>query len=361
MVTALGRLVACESPSAEPAACRRAAETLAEVGTDLLGEPAILSHGGRSQVLWQFGDSIDVLVIGHIDTVFPLGTIDQRPFEVRDGIATGPGVYDMKAGLVQALHAIGALDDRSGVALLVTDDEEIGSAASRTTIESLAASAHGALVLEGASGGLDGLVKTGRRGYSGYEIEVSGRSAHAGMNPEDGVNAAVEAAHVVLAVAGLADPLAGSHVAPTVVHVGTAVNVIPDRATILVDVRMTDPGEQDRIDRKVRALAPTLQGATLAVGGGPNRPPMPESATRSVFEMAREVAAELGLPPLGGTAVGGGSDASFIAPLGIPVLDGLGAVGGGGHQPDEWASVAHMPERAALLTALIDRILTRPP
>ena len=357
MIADLDRLVTVESPSSDAAACGEAGEVLRVIADPLIGRGERLDGpNGRSHLLWRFGATIDTLVIGHIDTVFPLGTIDTRPFEVSNGIATGPGVYDMKSGLIQAIYGLAALDDLDGVALLVTDDEEVGSPDSRATIEQLAANASAALVLEGTTGGHAGKLKTARRGVSLYEVHIEGRSAHAGMNPEDGINATIELANVVLATAQLADAAAGTTVTPTVLSSGTAINVIPDAARVSIDARVTVDEEQLRVDRAIREVQPTVPGARLRIDGGPNRPPMPETASAALFAAARAVADELGIGPLEGEPVGGGSDASFVAPLGVPVIDGLGGVGGGGHQADEWVSVDRMPERAALLAAVIDRV-----
>ncbi len=357
MIGDVERLVTAESPSSDPEACRRAATVLDEIAEPLIGRAQWLeAPNGRSHLLWQFGRTIDVLLLGHIDTVFPIHTIADRPFRIDDGIATGPGVYDMKSGLVIGVYAIAALREKEGVAFLVTDDEEIGSHDSRETIERLGAAVSAVLVLEGTTGGHEGKAKTSRRGSAFYRLTIIGRAAHAGMNPEDGINAVIELAHVIPAVAALGDPAAGTSVTPTMVGGGTALNVVPERAEVAIDVRVTDEREQLRVDAALRDLSSTLPGAVLELSGGSNRPPMPPSATAQLLGVAQAAAADLGLPPLEGAPVGGGSDASFIAGLGVPVLDGLGGVGGGGHQDDEWLAVDRLAERTALLTRLIERL-----
>lgn len=358
MVDDLRRLVEIESPSADAEACARAGDALVDIVETRLGvRPEAHDRGERRHLLWRFGPTIDVLLIGHIDTVFPTGTLAERPFAVDDeGIATGPGVYDMKSGLVQAIHAVAMLADRRGVALFVNDDEEVGSLSSQRLIAEIAEGASAALVFEGASLGHEGALKTARRGVSMYEITIAGRAAHAGMNPEDGANALLEAAHVALQIDEIAGDEAGTTVTPTVVQAGTATNVIPDRATLRVDGRVTRADEQVRIDEAIRAIVPRVDGTSLAVDGGPNRPPMEASASAELFDLAVACARDLGHPGLTGLAVGGGSDASFVAPLGVPVIDGLGGVGGGGHQPDEWCDTTRMVERATLVAEMIRRI-----
>jgi glutamate carboxypeptidase len=298
-----------------------------------------------------------VLLVGHHDTVFPLGTLATRPFRVEDGKATGPGVFDMKGGIVLGVHAVAALADRDGVEMLFTADEEVGSDASRALIESRAEACGAVLVLEPAADG--GALKTGRKGTGGFAVTVHGRAAHAGLEPEKGVNALVEAAHQVLAITELADPERGTTVTPTVAHAGTADNVVPAEATIRVDVRVTELAEAARVEAGMAGLAAFDPAARLAVAGGVNRPPMPEQSTAELLALAQKVAADAGLPPLSGVAVGGGSDGNFTAALGIPTLDGLGVVGAGAHADHEFVLVDTMVERARLLAGLLGALVTR--
>lgn len=359
MIDDLRRLVEIESPSSDPGRCRAAGDELVAIVDERLGvRPEEVDVGDRRHLVWRFGGpTVDVLLVGHIDTVFPTGTLAERPFAVERGIATGPGVYDMKSGLVQAVHAIARLDDRAGVALLVNDDEEVGSPSSQELIAQVAGGAGAAIVFEGASDGDAATLKTARRGVSLYELHVHGRSAHAGINPDDGANALIEAAHLALRIAELDAGVAGTTVTPTVVQAGTATNVIPDHAVLRVDARATEVAEQGRVDAELRAMEPTVPGTTIEVRGGPNRPPMTSDDSDALLALARRCAAELGLPPIDGVAVGGGSDASFIAPLGVPVIDGLGGVGGGGHQPDEWCDTTRMVERTELAARMIAYLL----
>lgn len=353
MIDALRTLVEVESPSGDLAAVARCADAVAGLGRAMLdAEPERIDVDGRVHLRWRFGDT-KVALIGHLDTVWPIGTLDGWGFEVRDGVAAGPGVFDMKGGIVQGLFALNTLADLDGIALLITSDEELGSPTSDALIEETAKPARAALVLEPAAGAA---LKTARKGVSVYEIEITGKEAHAGLEPERGVNALTELAHVVIALEAIADPGAGTTVTPSVARAGTATNVVPAIAVVEVDVRAAEPEEQTRIDDAVRALTPHDPRASIAVRGGINRGPMPKRASAELFARASRLAAELGLPKLDGTAVGGGSDGNFTAALGIPTLDGLGAVGGGAHARSEHIVVSMMAERAALVAELIDDI-----
>jgi glutamate carboxypeptidase len=259
-------------------------------------------------------------------------------------------VFDMKAGLVQGIHALATLDDLDGVTFLVTSDEEIGSLGSRTLIESEARGARAALVLEPSA---DGALKTARKGVSMYGLHIVGRAAHAGLEPEKGVNALVELSHQVLALAGVARPDAGTTVTPTVARAGTVTNVVPEEASVDIDVRCVTPDEQARVDAAMRALAPALTGAQLRVIGGPNRPPMPPSSSAELFALASKLASF----SVDGVEVGGGSDGNFTAGVGTPTLDGLGAVGDGAHARHEWADIDAMPVRATLVADLVRELL----
>jgi len=355
MLADLAALVEVESPSLQLDAIERSAGAVAALIERRLGSPAdLVPSAAGPHVHWRGGGEPRVLLVGHHDTVFPLGTLAARPFTRRDGRVTGPGVFDMKGGIVLAVHAVASLAGREGVELLVTADEEVGSAASRALIEARAQACGSVLVLEPAADG--GALKTGRKGTGTFEVTVHGRSAHAGLEPEKGVNALLEAARQVLAIAALADPTRGTTVTPTVARAGTADNVVPAEATIRVDVRVTELDEAARIEAAMAALAPVDPAAGLEVGGGVNRPPMPEAATAALFAVAREVAVGAGLPVPDGTAVGGGSDGNFTAALGVPTLDGLGVIGGGAHSDDEFALVDSLVDRATLLAGLIRRL-----
>jgi glutamate carboxypeptidase len=350
-------LVECESPSADLEAVARSAEVVARVGAARLGvEPERIVIDGRTHLRWRLGAGpTRVLMLGHHDTVWPLGSLAERPFVVEDGVVRGPGCFDMKAGLVMAFHAAAALTDRDGVTILVTGDEEVGSPSSRALIEQEAAGASAALVLEASADG--GALKTERKGTSLYEVVVHGRAAHAGLEPEAGVNATLELAHQALAVTGFADPGRGTTVTPTTSRAGTTSNTVPAGGSFVVDVRVGSAAEQDRVHAAMQELRPVLPGASLQVLGGANRPPLEGSASRALFARAAALAAALGLPDPTSASVGGASDGNFTAGVGTPTLDGLGAVGGGAHADDEHVLVDEVPRRTALVAALVADLL----
>ncbi len=357
-------LVCRESPSADLAAVARSADLVAEMGTAYLGAaPERVVIEGRAHLRWRLGDGPRrVLVLGHHDTVWPIGSLATHPFGIEDGVLRGPGCFDMKAGVVMAFHAVAALRaaslDPDGVTVLITGDEELGSPSSRALVEEEARGCDAALVLEASADG--GALKTERKGVSLYEVAVRGRAAHAGLEPHRGVNASIEAAHQILAVSGLGDGARGTTVTPTLLTAGTTSNTIAAEGLFAVDVRVRDAAEQDRVDREMRALRPVLDGAGVAVSGGPNRPPLPGAASRELFARAARLADTLGVGPLASVAVGGASDGNFTAGVGTPTLDGLGAVGGGAHADHEHVVVAELPRRTALLTALLRDILAHP-
>jgi glutamate carboxypeptidase len=346
-------LLACESPSDDRAAVARSADVVAALGERLLGvAPERIVIDGRTHLRWRFGRGpAAVLVLGHHDTVWPLGSRDRLPSGIADGVLRGPGCFDMKTGVVMALHAVAALDDRSGVTILLTGDEELGSPSSRQLIEDEARGCRAAFVLEAAAEG--GHLKTARKGVSLYRVHVTGRAAHAGLEPERGVNAGIEAAHLLLAAAALGDAARGTSVTPTLLTAGTTTNTVPASAEFAVDVRAWTIAEQERVDAALRALTPRLADATVRIEGGPNRPPLEPALSAELFARASAIAASAGLTPFDGVAVGGASDGNFTAGIGVPTLDGLGAVGGGAHADDEHVIVALIPERLLLLERLL--------
>jgi glutamate carboxypeptidase len=357
MIDDLEALVTCESPSADLDAVAASAEVVARVGAARLGaEPERIVLDGRTHLRWRLGAGPSrVLVLGHHDTVWPLGTLATHPFTITDGVVRGPGCFDMKAGVVMAFHAIAALGDPSGVTMLVTGDEEVGSPTSRALIEAEASGCAAALVLEASADG--GALKIERKGVSLYEMRVTGRAAHAGLEPERGVNATIELAHQVLAITALSDGGRGTTVTPTLMSAGTTSNTVPQAGLLTVDVRVREVADQERVDAAMRALQPVLAGALLEVTGGPNRPPLERAASADLFDRAVNLAAQLGLSPVAGASVGGASDGNFTAAVGTPTLDGLGAVGGGAHADDEHVLLAELPRGTALLAALIDELL----
>nr|WP_162186144.1 M20 family metallopeptidase [Amycolatopsis jejuensis] len=360
LVRDIETLVTCESPSADLAAVAHSADVLAELGRSLLGvEPERIVLDGRTHLRWRFGDGpARVLLLGHHDTVWPMGSLATHPFSVQDGVLRGPGCFDMKAGVVMALHAAASLTDRSGVSILVTGDEELGSPSSRELIEETARGCAATFVLEASADG--GAIKTRRKGVSHYRIEVLGRAAHAGLEPEKGINAGIELSHQILAVAALADAERGTSVVPTLAQAGTTINTVPAAAAVEVNARLWDEEEQLRVDRAVRALQPVLPGAEIRIAGGINRAPLDGESSAALFELAQELSAELGLPALSSASVGGASDGNYTAGMGIPTLDGLGAVGGGAHADHEHVLVEELPRRTALLAALVENVLENP-
>ena len=353
MLDAVADLVSIESPTANLPAVRRVVEhTEAWLARRLGSAPDVVVVEGRPHLLWNAAGA-RVLVVGHLDTVWPLGTLGRWPFRVDGGRATGPGVFDMKAGVAIAVEAIASWPDPGGVALLLTTDEETGSPTSRSLVEESARGRRAALVCEPAH---EGAVKTGRKGVGMYSVIVTGRAAHAGLDPENGVNATVELAHQVLALAALNDPANGTTVTPTVAAGGTVGNTVPASASLYVDVRATTAAALDGADRAVRSLTPVLRGARVEVTGGVNRPPLERAMAADLYAVARDAAVETGLGELRECAVGGGSDGNFTAGIGVPTLDGLGAVGAGAHSEGEWVDVAELPRRAALLGALLRRL-----
>lgn len=360
MLTDLATLVGVESPSHVVAALTASAAALADVIEQRLGSrPTIVDSPVGPHVHWSGGGTPRVLIVGHHDTVFPLGTLARRPFAITDGRVTGPGVFDMKGGIVQSVHAVASLDDRSGIELLFTSDEEVGSGASRELIEERATACGAVLVLEPSADG--GALKTGRKGTGTFELVVHGRASHAGLEPEKGVNSLIAAAELIGQVATFGDTTKGTTVTPTMASAGTADNVVPAETRVKVDVRVVEPGEKERIEAAMAALRPTLADATVEVRGGINRPPMHESASADLYPLAEKAAARIGLMGLSGVAVGGGSDGNFTAAIGIATLDGLGAVGGGAHADHEHLMVDAMVERSKLVAALIEEIRTAHP
>lgn len=362
LVSLLRELAVRESPTTEKAAVDRLGEFVADRLRDLGARVERIpqeSVGDHWIATW--GDpeaSTQILTLCHLDTVWPLGTLARMPIREENGRLYGPGVFDMKGGiaiLLGALRGLQALNVHPPhrIRMLFTSDEETGSETSRPLIEAEARRSHLVLCLEPALP--DGSLKTFRKGVGDFVVVAYGRSAHAGADPQRGVNAIEELAYQIMRVRGLMDLRRGTTVTVGVIRGGTRPNVVPEYAEMVVDVRVATRGEMDRIERAFRNLRPVLDGARLEVRGGFNRPPMERNALMvATFERARAIAAELGLTLTeGGT--GGGSDANFTAALGIPTLDGLGAVGNGAHALDEHVQIDSLPQRAALVAALLTR------
>ncbi len=363
MVRLLGRFVRCESPSGDKAAVDRFGAMVAQEWRRRGAKVKTLRQrlrGNHLRIEWPHTTnrgSGQVLVLGHLDTVYPIGTLAKMPFRVRGGRDWGPGTFDMKGGLVLALGAVDALRavgvwPRKRVVFLWTSDEEIGSETSRRVIESEARRSDAVLVLEPALG-REGRLKTERKGVGGAEIIVTGRAAHAGIEPEKGVNAVHEMALQIARLMKWNDRARGIPVQGTVVEGGTATNVVPERARAAVDIRFARVADAGRIERGLRGLRPILRGARVEVRVGGMRPPLERSAgVRELFRVARGLMGDMGLS-LGEAATGGGSDGNFTGALGVPTLDGLGAVGDGAHSLREHVVVREMGVRTALIAGLL--------
>lgn len=356
MVADLERFVNIESPSLEHECLARSAQFLADLMTRVLGSPPVLVASDRGpHVHWKGSDDTKVLIVGHHDTVFPLGTVARRPFTREGNIGRGPGIFDMKAGIIQAIYGVAAVKEWYHTEILITADEEVGSHASRALLEERARATGAVLVLEPSADG--GALKIARKGTGTFNVTITGRASHAGLEPEKGINALVELAAQVPRIVAIARPDVGTTVTPTVAKAGTADNVVPDSATIAVDVRCVIPEEKDRLEAEMSRLTATLAGARVEVSGGMNRPPMHESMTKELFAIAQRVALEYDIVNLTGVAVGGGSDGNLTAAVGVRTLDGLGAVGAGAHAETEHVQLDAMPERAALIAGLVQSIV----
>ncbi|MEO7372032.1 MAG: M20/M25/M40 family metallo-hydrolase, partial [Ilumatobacteraceae bacterium] len=254
MLADLEYLVSIESPSHNVEAITRSASAVGDVIERRLGHRAdIVESVAGPHVHARFGPSSKVLIVGHHDTVFPIGALDARPFAVTDGRATGPGVFDMKAGIVLAVHALSQLDDLDGIELLITSDEEVGSRASRDLIEERALACGAVLVMEPSADG--GALKTARKGTGTFEVIVHGKAAHAGLEPEKGINSLVAAAQLITRIATFGDPEKGTTVTPTVATAGTADNVVPALTKVRVDARVNVAGEKERVEHLMATLA----------------------------------------------------------------------------------------------------------
>ena len=351
MLEHVKQFVNTESPSNEPELLQTSAEFLAKVMTEVLGKaPEIIASDKGPHVHWRGSDDTKVLIVGHHDTVFQKGTVAKRGFSVDGDIARGPGIFDMKAGIIQLIYGLSEIREACRAEILITSDEEIGSYASRALIEERAKATGNVLVFE-PSGNGDAL-KIARKGVGTFRVDIAGRASHAGLEPEKGINALVELAAQVQKIVTIAQPEIGTTVTPTIATAGTTENVVPAAAQITVDVRVNVVSEKARVESAFSALQPTVSGATISVSGSINRPPMHESASTTLYAVAQSVAQGIGITDLQGIAVGGGSDGNFTAAIGVPTLDGLGACGGGAHADTEYIKVSKMGERSALAAAI---------
>ena len=332
---------------------RKIVDVFAGLGASVETHPQS-EYGDHLRIAWGKGNR-QILLLGHFDTVWPIGEAARRPFTVRDGRASGPGTNDMKSGIVIGLYALRMLVEMGQapthrLVYLLTSDEENGSLSSRELIGTEARRSEYTLVLEPSR---HGSLITWRKGIGRFNIEVTGVAAHSGVDPEKGVSAIEEMAHQILKLQAMSDLESGNTVNVGTVQGGSRVNVVAASAQAECDLRVMGIGEGERMERAILGLSPVLEGTSVKVSGGINRPPFEESeAVLALFERARAIGARLGLE-LEKTGPGGGTDGNFTAALGVPPLDGLGAVGQGSHALSEQILVDSLPERAALLSELI--------
>lgn len=353
----IGDLVAIESPSTEKAAVDRLGERIQAELRSLAAEiqvfPAIAA-GDHIRARWGSGKGI--LLLAHMDTVFDLGTLSKNPFREHDNRLFGPGVQDMKSSIAMLLTCLKLFQHAScwpklSVTALFTSDEETGSMTSRALIEQEARQAEVVFCLEPALS--NGAVKTARKGTGDILLSVKGLASHAGVDHEKGRNAIEEMAYHILAAQKLTDYTRGTTVNVGVVSGGTRSNVVPEDAKAEIDFRVTEMDEYLRLKGWAESVTPVISGTSVSVAIDLNRPPMPRDNTMvRTFEKAKLIAKEIGLELTEGST-GGGSDANFVAPLGVPVLDGLGPVGDGAHSDREYVEVGSITERTALLAAMM--------
>lgn len=362
MLRTLRRFVISESPSLEKAAADRCCAVVArewrKTGTHVERIPQ--KHRGDHLRITLASDKSrpagQLLVLGHYDTVYSTGTLQEMPFRVSGGKAFGPGIFDMKAGIVQALFALQALQRtrlhlQKQILFLWTSDEEIGSESSRKLIETEARRSDAVFVLE-PSFGPRGLMKTARKGVGSAELVVQGRASHAGLAPEEGINAVHELATQLTRIEKWNDTRRGISINADIVEGGTRTNVIAEHARAILDLRALRASDMRRVERRLHALRPVHKGAKLKITGGFDRPPLERKMCAALFARAKSLAKQMNLS-LGECTAGGGSDGNFTGALGIPTLDGFGAVGDGAHSNHEYVVVNTMPTRAALLAALL--------
>jgi len=366
IVETIRQLVELESPSDVKQSVDRVSTVLAsrfgELGGKIKFHPSE-KFGKHLQIDFQprGNKAMPVLLLGHMDTVYPIGTISKMACKVSKGRVFGPGVLDMKAGVALAFHAIEAMltwnDGKlpRPVRVLLVSDEEVGSGSSRPITEKLAREAASVLVLEPAYGA-NGALKTARKSVGEYTIQVTGVAAHSGLDFEKGQSAVIELAHQIIEISKLVDIKNGVTLNVGRASGGTRTNVVPATATASLDVRVASANHMGEIDRRLKALRPVNPHCSISISGKINRPPLERTeAVVALYKQAQEVARELGFD-LQEAAVGGGSDGNFTAALGIPTLDGLGAVGEGAHAEHESVVIEELPRRAALLAGLITAV-----
>jgi len=362
MLETLRELTLHESPSLEKEPADRCCRFLADLWLKRGAVVGIVQNekrGDHLRVVWTPPETrakAQLLVLGHYDTVYPTGTLAKMPFHISGGKAYGPGTFDMKAGITQALFALDALRElrapvQKRIVFLWTSDEEIGSNTSRRLIEEQAQRSDAVFVLE-PSLGLHGLVKTSRKGVGEAHLTVHGRASHAGLAPEKGVNAIHELAAQIARIEKWNDLRRGVTINADIVSGGSRTNVIADRAEATLDLRAWRDADMRALEKRLHALKPLHRGAKVEIRGGFDRPPLERKHSAELFARAKSIARQLGFS-LGEAAAGGGSDGNFTAALGVPTLDGLGAVGDGAHATHEHVLINTVPQRAALLAALL--------
>jgi glutamate carboxypeptidase len=362
MLDTLHQLVSHESPSTEKGPADGCCRFLADLWLHRETIVSVVSQkhrGDHLRLVWPgvaFLPKSQLLVLGHYDTVYPSGSLAKMPFRLKAGKAYGPGTFDMKAGIVQALFALDAIRESripfsKRIVFLWTSDEEIGSESSRRLIEREASRSDAVFVLEPALGPR-GLVKTSRKGVGEAQLIVHGRASHAGLSPERGINAIHELAAQISRIEKWNDPRRGVSFNADIISGGSRANVIADQAQATLDLRAWRLSDMKSVVKRLHSLKPVHKGAKLELRGGFDRPPLERKHSAALFARAKSLAAQMNLS-LGEAAAGGGSDGNFTAALGIPTLDGLGAVGDGAHSLSEHIVVNSLPQRAALLAALL--------
>lgn len=362
IVALIREMVECESPSDSPRDVNRLVDLMIERTKDIASAKTMDGNGFGKHLRLEFElpgrkKSGQILGVGHSDTVWPLGTLKSMPFRETDGRLWGPGVLDMKSGMAFFIHAARALRDldvevKRKLVMFVVSEEEIGSRSSRPLTEAEAKQSNCVLVLEPGTG-LDGKLKTARKGVGNYTLRVEGKASHAGVDFENGANAIVEAARQIERIAEFTDLKRGITVNPGVISGGTRSNVVPAEARADVDMRVLRLKDAEALDKKFRALKPIDKRCKLQVEGGLNRPPMERSrAIVDLFRKAKKISAEMGVK-VEDCLSGGGSDGNFTAAMGVPTLDGVGGVGEGAHAINESILVDRIADRTALLAGLL--------
>jgi glutamate carboxypeptidase len=350
----LKTLVECESPSSDLDACNRVVDTAILIVNRLSDVPARKLFENGRPIFWWGSETPKIFLLSHLDTVWPVGSFVPS-WSIEGDIVKGPGVFDMKAGFIQGLYAVMGIPEASReIAIIGTTDEEIESVASRDLIERVAKKAKYSLVLEPS---FHGKLKTRRKGSSQYQISVHGLAAHAGLEPEKGVNSTIEVSKIVCEIINLANTEFNTTVTPTTLQSGTTTNTVPSLAILDIDCRSFEISELDRIDKSLHSLKPSNQSVRLEISGGIVRPPLEFKSSEELYRRFEKVASQLGYSEIGHASVGGVSDGNLTASVGALTLDGLGAVGGGAHALTEHVNLSTIAPRIELLKAFLSDLL----